>query len=98
VGIGQGQGGKGGVGEGPKVYFDADIMHIMIHRGDKEEKIDITRRAFLDWLSPINFFLRQADVSQLRAKGTGGWLLEHLLFKTWENGSGSTLWCRGIRM
>ncbi|KAJ6565252.1 hypothetical protein DFH09DRAFT_1034993 [Mycena vulgaris] len=90
------QGGPGGVGKGPKLYFDADIMHIVIHRGDKEEKIDITRRAFLDWLSPINFFLRQADVSQLRAKGTGGWLLEHPLFKKWESGSGSTLWCRGI--
>ncbi|KAJ7887446.1 hypothetical protein B0H13DRAFT_1550065, partial [Mycena leptocephala] len=31
-----------------------------------------------------------------RAKGTGGWLLEHPVFKQWESGSGRTLWCRGI--
>jgi hypothetical protein len=55
------------------------------------------RDVILNWLSPINFFLRQADISQMRAKGTGGWLLEHPLFKKWESGFGSTLWCRGIR-
>ncbi|KAJ7511611.1 hypothetical protein B0H11DRAFT_1699814, partial [Mycena galericulata] len=54
------------------------------------------RDVILDWLSPINFFLRQADISQMRAKGTGKWLLENSLFKKWESGSGSTLWCRGI--
>ncbi|KAJ6487291.1 ankyrin repeat domain-containing protein, partial [Mycena vulgaris] len=51
---------------------------------------------FLDWFSPINFFLRHADISQVRQKGTGGWLLGHPLFKKWQSGSGSTLWCRGI--
>ncbi|KAJ7444764.1 hypothetical protein B0H11DRAFT_1619499, partial [Mycena galericulata] len=50
----------------------------------------------LNWLSPINFFLRQADISQMRVKGTGGWLLEDPLFKQWQSGSGSTLWCHGI--
>jgi hypothetical protein len=64
----------------------------------KGEKEPITRRDFLNWLSPINFFLQQADVSQLRAKGTGGWLLEHRLFKKWESISGGTLWCCGIRV
>jgi hypothetical protein len=56
------------------------------------------RDAILNWLSPINFFLRQADISQMREKGTGGWLLANPLFKKWESGSGSTLWCSGIRM
>jgi hypothetical protein len=97
-GVGGQQGGNGGVGEGPKLYLDADIMHIVIHRGGREEKIDITRRDFLDWLSPINFFLRQAEISQMREKGTGGWLLAHPLFVKWESGLGCTLWCRGIRM
>jgi hypothetical protein len=55
------------------------------------------RDVILNWLSPINFFLRQADISQMREKGTGGWLLAHPLFQKWETGSGSTLWCRGIR-
>jgi hypothetical protein len=73
-------------------------MHIVIHRGGREEGIDITRQDFLDWLSPINFFLQQADISQMREKGTGGWLLTDPLFKKWESGSGRTLWCFGIRM
>ncbi|KAJ7021489.1 hypothetical protein C8F04DRAFT_905423, partial [Mycena alexandri] len=59
---------------------------------NKEEE----RKRIIDWLSPINFFLRQADISQMQEKGTGGWLLKHPLFKKWEGGLGSTLWCRGI--
>ncbi|KAJ7021832.1 hypothetical protein C8F04DRAFT_1012929, partial [Mycena alexandri] len=82
-GQGGGHGGHGGVGEGPIVNFNY---------GNKEEE----RKRIIDWLSPINFFLRQADISQMQEKGTGGWLLEHPLFKKWECGLGSTLWCCGI--
>ncbi|KAJ7030073.1 hypothetical protein C8F04DRAFT_961990 [Mycena alexandri] len=71
-------------------------MHIVIHRGGREEGIDITRRDFLDWLSPLNFFPRQQDISEVRVKGTGEWLLEHPIFQQWESESGRTLWCRGI--
>ncbi|KAJ7351374.1 hypothetical protein DFH08DRAFT_694503 [Mycena albidolilacea] len=65
-----------------------------MHKG--AEIIFRQRDAILDWLSPINFFLRHADISQIREKGTGGWLLEDPVFKKWESGSGSTLWCHGI--
>ncbi|KAJ6536872.1 hypothetical protein B0H19DRAFT_1003807, partial [Mycena capillaripes] len=59
--------------------------------------MDPTERAkIIDWLSPINFFLRQADISSVRQKGTGGWLLDDSCFQEWELGSGRTLWCRGI--
>jgi hypothetical protein len=85
VSTGQGQGGDGGIGQGPTVHFNY---------GDKEEE----RKKIIDWLSPINFFLQHADISQLREKGTGGWLLANPVFKKWESGSGSTLWCHGIRM
>jgi hypothetical protein len=62
-------------------------------------EINIRQRdIIISWLSPINFFLRHADISQLREKGTGGWLLADPVFKKWESGSGSTLWCHGIRM
>ncbi|KAJ7026032.1 hypothetical protein C8F04DRAFT_879243, partial [Mycena alexandri] len=54
------------------------------------------RDVILNWLSPINFFLRQADISQMRTKGTGKWLRADPIFEKWESGSGSTLWCRGI--
>jgi hypothetical protein len=80
------------------VYLDADIMHIVIHRGNREEGIDITRRAFLDWLSPLNFFPRQQEILQMQQPGTGEWLLENSHFKKWKSGSIRTLWCHGIRM
>ncbi|KAJ6574285.1 hypothetical protein B0H19DRAFT_1341409, partial [Mycena capillaripes] len=54
------------------------------------------RTQIIDWLSPINFFLRQADISQSRQKGTGEWLLADPHFQQWESGSGKTLWCHGI--
>jgi hypothetical protein len=55
------------------------------------------RTQIIDWLSPINFFLRHADISNLRQPGTGGWLLVDPQFQEWKNGSGRTLWCHGIR-
>jgi hypothetical protein len=55
------------------------------------------RAEIIDWLSPINFFLRQADISCVRQPGTGGWLLADPHFQEWKSGSGGTLWCRGIR-
>jgi hypothetical protein len=55
------------------------------------------RTRIIDWLSPINFFLRQADISNVRQPGTGEWLLADPHFQEWKNGSGRTLWCRGIR-
>ncbi|KAJ6545367.1 hypothetical protein B0H19DRAFT_861021, partial [Mycena capillaripes] len=54
------------------------------------------RMRIINWLSPINFFLRHADISRVRQKHTGGWLLADPVFKRWESGSGRTLWCRGI--
>ncbi|KAJ7132644.1 ankyrin repeat-containing domain protein [Mycena filopes] len=54
------------------------------------------RSRLIEWLSPINFFLRHADVSQTRQAGTGKWLLAHPDFQKWESGSAGTLWCYGI--
>ncbi|KAJ6541357.1 hypothetical protein B0H19DRAFT_852133, partial [Mycena capillaripes] len=54
------------------------------------------RAQIIEWLSPINFFLRQAYISQVRQPGTGSWLLVHPHFQTWQSGSGRTLWCCGI--
>ncbi|KAJ7694894.1 ankyrin repeat-containing domain protein, partial [Mycena rosella] len=78
-----GHGGQGGVGQGPTVNFNY---------GNKEEE----HKKIIDWLSPINFFLRQADISREREKGTGKWLLADPVFKKWQSTSGSTLWCHGI--
>lgn len=89
------QGGGGGVGEAPIVHFGTGDLRVERHYHGEAQ---IKRDDILNWLSPINFFLRQADISRVRQKETGGWLLEHPLFKKWESGSGSTLWCHGIRM
>ncbi|KAJ7716646.1 hypothetical protein B0H14DRAFT_3012795, partial [Mycena olivaceomarginata] len=40
------------------------------------KKMESAERAqIIDWLSPLNFFLRQADISRTRQPGTGEWLL-----------------------
>ncbi|KAJ7432121.1 ankyrin repeat-containing domain protein [Mycena galericulata] len=51
----------------------------------------------MEWMSPLNFFQRQADIFSNRQPGTGKWLLASPQFKDWESSQvGSVLWCRGI--
>jgi hypothetical protein len=57
---------------------------------EKHEKI-------INWVSPLNFFPRQADISKAREPGTGEWLFQDSLFKKWKAGEIWALWCRGIR-
>ncbi|KAJ7706814.1 ankyrin repeat-containing domain protein [Mycena rosella] len=54
------------------------------------------REKIIEWFSPLNFFLRQADISSTRQPGTGEWLLQDELFKEWKSGSVKTVWCRGM--
>ncbi|KAJ6521467.1 hypothetical protein DFH09DRAFT_939032 [Mycena vulgaris] len=54
------------------------------------------RDNIIEWFSPLNFFLRQADIFSARQPGTGEWLLQDELFKTWRSGEGKALWCRGM--
>ncbi|KAJ7094767.1 hypothetical protein C8R44DRAFT_645244, partial [Mycena epipterygia] len=42
------------------------------------------RDRIIEWYSPLNSFLRQADIFNSRQPGTGQWLLEHDLFKKWK--------------
>jgi hypothetical protein len=63
-----------------------------------EPSLDAERTEIIDWLSPMNFFLRHADISQARQQGTGRWLLMEPHFQEWEFDSGRTLWCHGIRV
>jgi hypothetical protein len=56
------------------------------------------RKKIIEWLSPINFFLWQADILQVRQHGTGECLLVDPHFQDWKSGSGRTLWCHGIRV
>ncbi|KAJ7759675.1 hypothetical protein B0H16DRAFT_1885008 [Mycena metata] len=62
-----------------------------------ERQIDSDERTkIIEWLSPINFCPRHADISSTRQDGTGGWLLNDPVFTQWKSGAGSTLWCRGL--
>ncbi|KAJ7453163.1 hypothetical protein FB451DRAFT_1520328 [Mycena latifolia] len=54
------------------------------------------RDKIIDWFSPLNFFLRQADISNIRQPGTGEWFLQDELFKRWVSGAIKAMWCRGM--
>ncbi|KAJ7444186.1 ankyrin repeat domain-containing protein [Mycena latifolia] len=54
------------------------------------------RKEILDWMSPLNFLQRQADVFGTLQTGTGEWLLSEAGFQDWEAGSGKVLLCQGI--
>ncbi|KAJ7692540.1 ankyrin repeat-containing domain protein [Mycena rosella] len=62
----------------------------------RDSKLEEERTKILDWLSPINFFQRHAEISAVRQEGTGHWLLADVCFKEWKAESGGILWCRGI--
>ncbi|KAJ7241052.1 hypothetical protein B0H12DRAFT_1326331 [Mycena haematopus] len=54
------------------------------------------RDVVIEWYSPLNFFLRQADIFRIRQPGTGRWFLETKSFREWKSAVGKTLWCRGM--
>ncbi|KAJ7242067.1 hypothetical protein C8J57DRAFT_1477581 [Mycena rebaudengoi] len=54
------------------------------------------RDVLIEWLSPLNFFPRHADIFSARQPGTGVWLLEDERFKDWKINSGQMLWCHGM--
>ncbi|KAJ7435630.1 hypothetical protein FB451DRAFT_1379315 [Mycena latifolia] len=64
---------------------------------EQKDIIDAEKRQkILDWMSPLNFFQRQADVFGALQSGTGEWLLSNAVFQEWESGSGKVLFCHGI--
>ncbi|KAJ7476772.1 hypothetical protein FB451DRAFT_1461160 [Mycena latifolia] len=54
------------------------------------------RQKILDWMSPLNFLQRQADVFSALQTGTGEWLLSEAVFQDWEAGASKVLLCKGI--
>jgi hypothetical protein len=55
------------------------------------------RDRIIEWYSPLNFFLRQADIFNNRQPGTGEWLLDHASFREWKSGINRKIWCCGMR-
>ncbi|KAJ7676953.1 ankyrin repeat-containing domain protein [Mycena polygramma] len=63
----------------------------------EQERSDAAeQKRILDWISPSNFFQRQADIFSTWQPGTGEWLLADSQFTDWENSCGEVLWCRGM--
>ncbi|KAJ6456736.1 ankyrin repeat-containing domain protein [Mycena sanguinolenta] len=95
---GAGVGGRGGVGEGPKIENRfGKIEHFIVNNHGGEQTMNPRERAhIIDWHSPINMFLRQADIFSTWQPGTGLWLLEHDSFGKWKSGTGGILWCKGM--
>ena len=60
--------------------------------------LDQELQDILNWLSPLNFSAKQNDIFGRWHEGTGQWLLDNTVFKTWVNGNSKVLWCPGIRM
>ena len=50
-----------------------------------------------EWMSPLDFNQKQADIFERREGHTGQWFLEDQTFKEWEAGEIGPLWCHGIR-
>ncbi|KAJ7218722.1 ankyrin repeat-containing domain protein [Mycena rebaudengoi] len=64
---------------------------------DQRDVVDSTEREkIIDWLSPLNFFARHADIFGTRQEGTGRWLQEDPQFRTWLLSPGEIIWCSGI--
>ncbi|KAJ6449260.1 hypothetical protein C8R45DRAFT_1045102 [Mycena sanguinolenta] len=89
----QGHGGNGGRGEGPTINYNITAGQFNMNNQDIEP---CERKRIIEWVSPLNFFVRQDDIFSTRQEGTGEWLLNEKQFKRWESSIGGVLWCRGI--
>ncbi|KAJ7080217.1 ankyrin repeat-containing domain protein [Mycena belliarum] len=54
-------------------------------RKEEERYNEAEKQQILDWITPLNFFQRQADILAAWQPGTGQWLLSHAQFKCWES-------------
>ncbi|KAJ7076727.1 ankyrin repeat-containing domain protein [Mycena belliarum] len=70
--------------------------HEAQERREEERRNEAEKQQILDWITPLNFFQRQADILAAWQPGTGKWLLSNAQFKSWESGGPQVLWCKGI--
>jgi hypothetical protein len=59
--------------------------------------VDEKNRHMVNWLSDLDFEIKQIDLFEKREDGTGEWLLEEPAFIEWLNSTHRTLWCAGDR-
>ena len=76
-----------------------NIERIALESREQEcrESTERKKQQVLQWLSPLDFRSKQLDILSRRTPSTGEWLLEEDKFKSWVDGSGSSLlFCSGI--
>ncbi|KAJ7278161.1 ankyrin repeat domain-containing protein [Mycena rebaudengoi] len=78
-----------------KITDVADDQRKLINWAEAEHAA-AERKRIIEWMSPLNFFLRHDDISRARQAGTGVWLLKDTQFEDWTTTTGSTLWCYGM--
>jgi hypothetical protein len=62
----------------------------------KSHEKDAQRKAFLQWLSNLDYRAQQKDTFSRRQPGTGEWFINEQHFKEWVAQSFMTLFCPGI--
>ncbi|KAJ7076757.1 hypothetical protein B0H15DRAFT_893114, partial [Mycena belliarum] len=77
------------------VYWKSRKTQLIIFNFSNKE-IEAEKQQILDWITPLNFFQRQADILAAWQPGTGKWLLSDARFESWESGGQQVLWCYGI--
>ena len=79
--------------------FRSGLAQIQSARSDSETKEAVsTRKEFMHWISVLDFDDDHERISSRKHPGTGDWLIQHLDFQAWMNGSSSRLlWCYGKR-
>jgi hypothetical protein len=55
------------------------------------------RSLVLNWLSNVDFRSNYLDALRKREAGTGQWLIDQELFKSWRDGPLRALWLNGMR-
>jgi hypothetical protein len=70
--------------------------HVQINVIVSHIRTAATREKIVEWMTPLNFLQRQADIFNSWQPGTGEWLLEDPTFQDWKSTSGKTFWCRGM--
>ncbi|KAH7121183.1 hypothetical protein B0J11DRAFT_59184 [Dendryphion nanum] len=74
--------------------MDSRISYL---KNDANEAREATKqRAILNWLTPVDYTLRQNDNIKRREVGTGQWLLDSDEFQDWLEKDNQTLFCPGI--
>ncbi|KAK9622259.1 hypothetical protein V6Z98_006936 [Aspergillus fumigatus] len=93
-----------------RITSNVTILHTFLGRVSSQtlleikhavKKIDMLqedheRLQILDWLTTVDYSVRQADLIALQQEGTGQWFLSSPEYKNWLRESRSTLFCPGI--